>query len=165
MYCTCTKKLVPPSVCVYMCVYTHIHMYSIVLRKVHKQLKALTEFSTYLVHVPLVATTVGVGAYHGAHHIRRLDRFAQQFWPVRIDLKWVCRSSQFAGQVNWLEISSWQPRTDLRSVFDLQELTWYQFLIYILSLDQHWVNQLHVANNSICCTQSVANYVNQLQTI
>ena len=40
---------------------------------------ALTKFSTYLVHVPLVAAAVGVGAYHGAHRIRRLDRLAQQF--------------------------------------------------------------------------------------
>jgi hypothetical protein len=29
---------------------------------------------------------------------------------------------------NWLEISSWPARTDLRSVLDLQELAWDQFL-------------------------------------
>ena len=39
---------------------------------------ALTKLSTYLVHVPLVAAAVGIGAYRGAHRIRRLDRLAQQ---------------------------------------------------------------------------------------
>ena len=50
------KKLVPPSVCVYKCV--HIHTCT----NLHKQLM-LTKFSTYLVHVPLVPTVVGVGAF------------------------------------------------------------------------------------------------------
>jgi hypothetical protein len=110
------------------CVHTHTHVLH--CTKVHKQLMALTKFSTYLVHVPLVAAAVGVGAYHSAHRIRRLDRLVQQFWPVRIGIKSVCRSSQFARQVNWLEISSWHARTDLRSVLDLQEFTWDQFLTW-----------------------------------
>jgi hypothetical protein len=38
-------------------VYTHIHDCT----KLHKHLM-LTKFSTYLVHVPLVAAVVGVGA-------------------------------------------------------------------------------------------------------
>ena len=70
--------------CVYsqVCVHTHTAQYLLVLlhcTKVHIQLMALTKLSTYLVHVPLVAAAVGVGAYHGAHRICRLDRLAQQF--------------------------------------------------------------------------------------
>ena len=80
------KKLVPPSVCVYsqVCVHAHTaqyllvytHMYFIVLKcctctSLYIQLMALTKFSTYLIHVPLVAAAVGVGAYHAAQIARR----------------------------------------------------------------------------------------------
>jgi hypothetical protein len=65
--------------CVQVWVHTHTHvLHSARWTSAYKQHMALTKFSTYLVHVPLVATAVGVGAYHGAHRIRRLDRLAQQ---------------------------------------------------------------------------------------
>ena len=70
---------VQPGVCThtYCTVLTSTHVLH--CTKVHIQLMALTKFSTYLIHVPLVAAAVGVGAYHGAHRISRLDRLAQQF--------------------------------------------------------------------------------------
>ena len=121
---------------------------------------ALTKLSTYLVHVPLVAAAVGVGAYHGAHRIRRLDRLVQQFWRVRIDLKSVCRSSKFAGQNCWQNCcqNCWQ----FRSWF-LPGIYMYrnQNQIISLSIDQ--------ACCVICCTlsESVACYkqFNLLHTI
>ena len=74
-------------VCTARCVCTHTHTAQYLLvqhtftsfTKVHIQLMALTKLSTNLVHVPLVAAAVAVGAYHGAHRIRRLDRLVQQF--------------------------------------------------------------------------------------
>ena len=50
------------------------------------------------------------------------------FWPARTDLRSVLDlRSIYLTCKNWLEISSWPARTDLRSVLDMQELTWDQF--------------------------------------
>ena len=45
--------------CVQVCT---LHTHTSTCTNLHKQLLMLTKFSTYLVHVPLVAAVVGVGA-------------------------------------------------------------------------------------------------------